>query len=895
MSIITRIKQFISPTGEQAVNDLPSIVGDIWSKHSFTPVTNWNAAYTMWKANPIAQGCTLAYSLMMPEAQLGVITPNGYDYEQPVVELLTRDQWRVSMAEIMTILCIGGNAYGYKLRNSQGAVIGLRWYSDKRFAPVNNGWGDVDFYFYYDGMQSYRVPKEDVVHLVGFWYDPEKPLGGGSPVDLASQSIEGFNEASSTVYNIHKNDAMPKTVVVYDEELTPDQIAAAERTFKRKYGGERRGAVGHMWGVKDIKRLALDWAEMGLSDTFGQYETRICGVYRVHPIIAFTHAGLATSTYSNFEQASKDFTTMSRVPFWNMLAEQLNAQLAIPDFGVQLGFDLSTVQALAGQAIASEAISIQDDDISDDSPDNGDVQTLSLEGGAASKAAPFPRLLPPAVKAYEEIDFTPPQGVRDEAKKGLDWRAEYGRGGTAVGVARARDLSNGRTISPDTARRMNSYFARHEVDKQGEGWRPGEDGFPSAGRIAWALWGGDPGQVWSAKLVAQMNAEDEREGRSVKVQNADRAVIVDIDGTLVTDTGNPKQNVIDHINGKHNSYVVHIVTGRTDDRRAETERLLESIGVLYDELHLNDTTAPTIRWKEYKAGLILEETPVSEAIDNDADVREMYRRLGIRAISPSDIPQSRAELMTNVKTWLQSPDPEVRIKALDTVLADVERKLARAWSKELTKLQQAVVGAKTLVKAEDFNEDIWRQRFVDATEVERSELVTLILTLAAAEVDYDGEPGEFGKARDEGIRESAGKISDSVGTIKSELTEILVQNQGLPNKELTALLESYFDNLKAPLRPGMKQSRADVIARTTGTATTGVVQKDVWKAIGGITREWTALSGARDAHAAASGSREDNAGLFTVGGEQTPYPAGPGLSAANSVNCRCFARAVRVT
>lgn len=89
--------------------------------------------------------------------------------------------------------------------------------------------------------------------------------------------------------------------------------------------------------------------------------------------------------------------------------------------------------------------------------------------------------------AYESMDFSPPQGVRDEAARGLEWRAKYGRGGTAVGVARARDLANGRNISPDTARRMASYFARHEVDKSGEGFRPGEAGFPSAGRIAWAL------------------------------------------------------------------------------------------------------------------------------------------------------------------------------------------------------------------------------------------------------------------------------------------------------------------------------------------------------------------------------------------------------------------------
>jgi len=115
---------------------------------------------------------------------------------------------------------------------------------------------------------------------------------------------------------------------------------------------------------------------------------------------------------------------------------------------------------------------------------------------------------------YDHIDFTPPAGVRKEAQKGLDWRKEFGRGGTAVGIARARDLSNGTTISPQTARRMKAYFDRHEVDKKGEGWSPGEPGFPSNGRIAWALWGSDAGWAWSRKLVEQMNAADE-ENRSM--------------------------------------------------------------------------------------------------------------------------------------------------------------------------------------------------------------------------------------------------------------------------------------------------------------------------------------------------------------------------------------------
>jgi hypothetical protein len=112
--------------------------------------------------------------------------------------------------------------------------------------------------------------------------------------------------------------------------------------------------------------------------------------------------------------------------------------------------------------------------------------------------------------SYSDIDFTPPQGARDEAEKGLEWRSEFGRGGTEVGVARARDISNGKSLSPDTISRMVSYFARHEVDKQGTGWSPGEDGFPSAGRIAWALWGGDPGMAWANKIKQSMSTRDEQ-------------------------------------------------------------------------------------------------------------------------------------------------------------------------------------------------------------------------------------------------------------------------------------------------------------------------------------------------------------------------------------------------
>lgn len=108
----------------------------------------------------------------------------------------------------------------------------------------------------------------------------------------------------------------------------------------------------------------------------------------------------------------------------------------------------------------------------------------------------------------------PNESMKEEAQRGLDWRKEFGRGGTEVGIARARDIVNGANLSDDTIGRMVSYFARHEVDKEAEGFRVGEKGYPSNGRIAWALWGGDAGKTWSeneyAKIQNDRALEDAR-------------------------------------------------------------------------------------------------------------------------------------------------------------------------------------------------------------------------------------------------------------------------------------------------------------------------------------------------------------------------------------------------
>lgn len=103
-------------------------------------------------------------------------------------------------------------------------------------------------------------------------------------------------------------------------------------------------------------------------------------------------------------------------------------------------------------------------------------------------------------------DLRPPKSVADNAARGLELRKQFRRGGTEVGVARAEQLMARKPVSAEDIRHIASYFARHAVDKKAEGFHDRDN--PSAGYIAWMLWGGDEGKAWSEKMKAALETMD---------------------------------------------------------------------------------------------------------------------------------------------------------------------------------------------------------------------------------------------------------------------------------------------------------------------------------------------------------------------------------------------------
>lgn len=115
----------------------------------------------------------------------------------------------------------------------------------------------------------------------------------------------------------------------------------------------------------------------------------------------------------------------------------------------------------------------------------------------------------PAEKA-DSSGFKPPANVRSAARRGLELREKWGRGGIdnseasaegiGSGVQRATNLKNGDNISLATVKRMKAFFSRHQKN-----YRPDDkesDGGPTAGTIAWLLWGGNAGKTWAESIVS---------------------------------------------------------------------------------------------------------------------------------------------------------------------------------------------------------------------------------------------------------------------------------------------------------------------------------------------------------------------------------------------------------
>ena len=364
--------------------------------------------------------------------------------------------------------------------------------------------GKVEFYYYskdwaqvkkvgfdkvkaFDPEQKQAYPNQIVcfkMYSVGSYYYPKPDYQGGLNYINLDKNVSEYHLA-----NI-QNGLAPSFLLSFNQGIPSEE---KRREVKRQIENELSGSKNagkFILSFSDDRANAPEITSFALSDADKQYQflsTEITNKIMVsHRVVSPRLFGVNSdggglgNNADELRTASILFEQTVVSGYRELLTEALELIMFEAGEGIKLEFE--SAQPFSEEVEVKRTVE--------------EVEATALSYEKKKKKRNY--------KTQDDINRTPTKGMVEEAKRGLEWRREYKRGGTEVGVARARDISNGKDLSIDTIKRMYSYFERHEVDKQGQGFEIGEKGYPSAGRIAWALWGGDAGFSWSRKKVKEV-------------------------------------------------------------------------------------------------------------------------------------------------------------------------------------------------------------------------------------------------------------------------------------------------------------------------------------------------------------------------------------------------------
>lgn len=393
------------------------------------------------------------------------------------------------------------------------------------------------------GLGHLRLSPADIMHIRR--PNPSSMLWGLSPFIPGRQSVLFNRYSAEYMNNFYIKGATPSIALVMEKDANVESVNRMLKTFEAAHTGRRnqRRTMLMPKGV-DIRNVGSSIADQELIDLVKQNRETIIALLHV-PKHAVGLAESGSLGSEEHKQALKYLWTSTIVP----IDAQINAAYS-KFFKWSLGDQLVVASDLSGVAI------LQEDEAKKAEHGQKLLSThtvnevratlyglppipggdVVLELARLSKAnAPMLPTLPPssstppepppaeeqalpqgdskattegAPSRYRDIDFTPPRPVAAAAEKGLKWREEYGRGGTAVGVARANQLAKREGISPETARRGYRFFLRHQRNMD----NTLEDGAPANGKIASHLWGHRAGAAWFKKLWDAMEAADKQAG-----------------------------------------------------------------------------------------------------------------------------------------------------------------------------------------------------------------------------------------------------------------------------------------------------------------------------------------------------------------------------------------------
>jgi HK97 family phage portal protein len=205
------------------------------------------------------------------------------------------------------------------------------------------------------GEQAKRGKREgDCILHFRYALDRRNPRFGWTPLFTVLRQVYGDNAVADYHMSLMDNSAVASMVVVPKEgtagTLTPRILEELTDAIERKLRKKGAGRVAGTSLPVDVHKMGYSPDEMAITETLGYFERRVCAAGRVHPMVLGLGAGDDFKTYSNFEEAIKDFWQRTIIPTQERRGDELETQL-FPLFELdrneyRLEWDRSKIAAL---------------------------------------------------------------------------------------------------------------------------------------------------------------------------------------------------------------------------------------------------------------------------------------------------------------------------------------------------------------------------------------------------------------------------------------------------------------------------------------------------------------------------------------------------------------------
>lgn len=307
--------------------------GETWAGETITPETAMQVS-AFWACTRLISQTVATLPLSMYERRKdgsrelrGDLPLHKIIHDMPNADSTAVEFWEGMVAS----LCISGNAFAEKVRNTQGQLIGL--------TPLCADWVCVErdpkgaLRYRYRPVLPFKaeriIPEADMLHVRGFGFGGDVGL---SPIAFARQSLSAARAVDRSAATVFANGMRPSGWLLYKGgTLTPEQREQARKSIiEPMQGSKNTGRTGILEADFDYKQITIPPEDAQMLQTRQFNVEDVCRWLGVPPILIGHAATGQTMWGSGVEQIMLGWLTLGLRPYLTRIEQAIKRALIPP-------------------------------------------------------------------------------------------------------------------------------------------------------------------------------------------------------------------------------------------------------------------------------------------------------------------------------------------------------------------------------------------------------------------------------------------------------------------------------------------------------------------------------------------------------------------------------------